>query len=303
MGHGKSGIDEARVARDLESSKKIARKQLGPFTSGGAAGRGQWAVFDPEMSARIQAFGTDLRNPGISDPNFAFSLRDPDFTQDSSYLNTGPITAPGVPSVTGAPSPGSQSKYNLMSPGHPANFRPVIPTPIVPTVTPEPLTESQLTDQIVTLQSKRQQDLLNWSDEEETQLQALLGQRDKLIASNEALGSKGVFSNEMISTLLPQLFRQTYDRSQADRKYNNEMMMYQDKLREQDEREARDANDRKSTFSFMESMFPDIDLSGAGGELDPAMIPSLIQYAMSQASIKANRQNQVMAQPKIQFAV
>ena len=137
------------------------------------------------------------------------------------------------------------------------------------------------------------------SPEEDAQLQALLGQLDKM----DALGSKGIFSNEMMATLLPQLFSQTYDRSQADRKYNSEMMMYQDQPREQDEKEARDANDRKSTFSFMESMFPDIDLSGAGGELDPAMIPSLIQYAMSQASIKANRQNQVMAQPKIQFAV
>lgn len=163
----------------------------------------------------------------------------------------------------------------------------------------EGLTTAQVEDQITQLQAKRAQQNNFLDDVDSAQLQALLGKRDTL----KALGSKGSFSNEMMATLLPQLFRQSYDKSEADRKYNQQMLEYQDVLAERKKEETRDLNDRQSAFSFMESLFPDIDLSGAGGELDPVMIPQLIQYAMSQASIKANRQNQVMAQPRIQFAV
>ena len=79
--------------------------------------------------------------------------------------------------------------------------------------------------------------------------------------------------------------------------------MYQDQQRAQEDEQNRELNDRKRTFKFAESLFPDIDLSGAGGELDPSMIPELVRYKMSQDSIKANKQNQVMAQPQVKFAV
>jgi hypothetical protein len=110
------------------------------------------------------------------------------------------------------------------------------------------------------------------------------------------------------------LFRQRFEQNELDRTYDQDQQRYRDGRLALANAENREREGRQGAFNFMKTLFPDIDLSGAGGELDMQNIPQLIQLAMSQASIKANRetqersieankQNQVMAQPRIQFAV
>jgi hypothetical protein len=161
---------------------------------------------------------------------------------------------------------------------------------------PTSLTES--TERLTPLRDKVMQGLI-LTPEEQAEYRFLTDWESSTRASGDSAG----FSNDLIELLLPQMFTQQYEQTQSDRRYNQEMVMYQDQQRAQEDEQNRELNDRKRTFKFAESLFPDIDLSGAGGELDPSMIPELVRYKMSQDSIKANKQNQVMAQPQVKFAV
>jgi hypothetical protein len=141
---------------------------------------------------------------------------------------------------------------------------------------------------------------------------------NKWISDRQELGGKNQSSNDtfqsLMTSILPTLFRQRFEQNELDRTYDQDQQRYRDGRLALANAENREREGRQGAFNFMKTLFPDIDLSGAGGELDMQNIPQLIQLAMSQASIKANRetqersieankQNQVMAQPRIQFAV
>lgn len=141
---------------------------------------------------------------------------------------------------------------------------------------------------------------------------------NKWISDRQELGDKNQSSNDtfqsLMTSILPTLFSQRFEQNELDRTYDKDQQRYRDGRLALANAENREREGRQGAFNFMKTLFPDIDLSGAGGELDMQNIPQLIQLAMSQASIKANRetqersieankQNQVMAQPRIQFAV
>lgn len=292
MANGESSIDKARRQKDLEYAKKREREQRSPFFSGGAAGQGQSAVFDPEMSARIQAFGTDLRNPGITNPNFAFSLRDPSFTPNSSYLNTGPVnpTAPVVPGVFSSGGINPESMFSTAT-GEPYDSTNVLP-PKTSSNYEENLSMGAILNEIAALENPEEE----LDEEQKTRLNNLYKQKEAM----EAKGAKGQFSNELLLQMLPQLFSQPFEQSEADRQYAMEMRQYQDQQQRRAAALEQEKLGRQQAFALIPKLFPDLglDLSSFGGELDPSLIPALIQMAQ----LKASKQSQRMAQPVVRFA-
>ena len=115
-----------------------------------------------------------------------------------------------------------------------------------------------------------------------------------------AKGRKGKFRNELLMQMLPQLFSQPFEQSEADRQYAMEMRQYQDQQRRRAEEQAQEKQGRQQAFALIPKLFPDlgIDLSSFGGELDPSLIPALIQMAQ----LRASKRNQRMAQPVVRFA-
>jgi hypothetical protein len=143
---------------------------------------------------------------------------------------------------------------------------------------------------------------------------------NKWILDIQNQGDANQLANDSIQSLmtsiLPTLFTQKFEQNELDRAYDQDQRRYREDRLEKVAQGLSEQQGRKGAFSFMKSLLPDFDFSvfGEDNELDPAYIPQLIQMAMSRASIKANResqersiaankQNQVMAQPKIQFAV
>ena len=295
MANGENGIDKAREQKDLEYAKKIEREQRSPFFSGGAAGQGQSAVFDPEMSARIQAFGTDLRNPDITNPNFAFSLRDPSFTPNSSYLNTGPVN-PTAPVVPGVPTSGGINRESMFSTatGESYNSRDVLPSSFKFDI--DNASAMALMNRIDGLVEKRKEGTI--TDLERQELLDLNNRLDELTTKN----TQGAFSNQALLSLLPQLFSQPMEQSELDRQYAKDMSEYQARQQQIAMQRQRETLDRSNAFQFAKSILPNFDFSGMENELDPKLLPELIRYAMNKAQLSASKQNQRMAQPIVKFA-
>lgn len=134
------------------------------------------------------------------------------------------------------------------------------------------------------------------TDDQKIRLNDLYKQKETL----QGKGQKGQFSNELLLQMLPQLFSQPFEQSEADRQYAMEMRQYQDQQQRRAAALEQEKLGRQQAFALIPKLFPDLglDLSSFGGELDPSLIPALIQMAQ----LKASKQSQRMAQPVVRFA-
>ena len=120
----------------------------------------------------------------------------------------------------------------------------------------------------------------------------------------EAKGAKGKFKNELLASILPSLFTQSYDQREADRNFAQTMREYQDQQQRRREQLEREQGKRQEAFALIPKLFPnlDLDLSSFGGEIDPDILPALIQMAQLRSRERMNQQQQRVARPIIRFA-
>lgn len=167
----------------------------------------------------------------------------------------------------------------------------ILPTPpVFPSF--EGISMGAILNEIAALQNSEEE----LDEEQKTRLNNLYKQKEAM----EAKGAKGQFSNDLLLQMLPQLFSQPFEQSEADRQYAMEMRQYQDQQQRRAAALEQEKLGRQQAFALIPKLFPDLglDLSSFGGELDPSLIPALIQMAQ----LKASKQSQRMAQPVVRFA-
>ena len=136
--------------------------------------------------------------------------------------------------------------------------------------------------------------------EEEAQLAGAF----KYLAAISASDAEAKFSNEMVQKFLPLIFSQEALATEQDREHRRKMDEYLADQRRYQEKQNRDTADRKSMFSLIPTLFPNLnlDLSEFGGEMDPELLPALIQMAQLRASERSQRDAQQVARPIVRFA-
>jgi len=167
----------------------------------------------------------------------------------------------------------------------------ILPTPPVsPSL--EGISMGAILNEIAALENPEEE----LDEEQKTRLNNLYKQKEAM----EAKGAKGQFSNDLLLQMLPQLFSQPFEQSEADRQYAMEMRQYQDQQQRRAAALEQEKLGRQQAFALIPKLFPDLglDLSSFGGELDPSLIPALIQMAQ----LRASKQSQRMAQPVVRFA-
>jgi hypothetical protein len=133
---------------------------------------------------------------------------------------------------------------------------------------------------------------------------------DKFVAAfrymeeTQAADVKASFSNEMMELLMPIIYRQSALETEQDREYNRKMSEYLARQQQYQEKLDRETADRESMFSLIPTLFPnlDLDLSEFGGEMDPALLPALIQMAQIRASERSQKDAQQVRRPIVRFA-
>lgn len=287
----------------METNKRRGQSTIraAQFGAGPVTGEGIGA-FGPEGGLT----GTVSTFPGLQVPNIFRGLQS--FAPGERF---GPTPTAGTPPRADAtfdegPIDPSAALPALggMSPaqGGPRGFGTVLPTetagPTAPekplfTIDPAEASMGAMSNEIAYLEAIPFEDR---TPEQTQRLDDLYKQQESITAK----GRKGKFRNELLMQMLPQLFSQPFEQSEADRQYAMEMRQYQDQQRRRAEEQEQEKQGRQQAFALVPKLFPDlgIDLSSFGGELDPSLIPALIQMAQ----LRASKRNQRMAQPVVRFA-
>jgi|TARA_R110000823_G_scaffold109109_4_gene228653 hypothetical protein len=272
-------------------------RRAAPRTDGGRGILDFFGKMDPETLAEMQERAKAYpRFRNREAPNLGAGLH----ARGDAYASLVPRTPADPPIPTpevatpevvtpGGATLGGGSPPNLAMGAEQYKAGLVPRTPVSPPIPfNDPKTEQEYLDRIESLSAKvRAGGVSSLTPQEKTEYDGLQAWE----AKRAALSNKGEFSNETLQLLLPQIFSQQAAKTEADRRYNQEMIEYNDQQAKLEEAENKESQDGKSAFKLMASILPDFDFSNFGGSLNPEYLPLLIQYAMSKATEKANQGN------------